>query len=64
MPNKILATFIGLDLLFAGTGATLIGVILAFRSGMTSASRTTNVATNLLLSQTPLEGTYPLIRVL
>ena len=64
MPNRVLVTFMGLNLLFAGTGGALIGVVLTFRKGMSSMPTIANVATNLLLSQIPLEGTYRSVYVL
>ncbi|MCJ1374069.1 phospholipid scramblase 1 [Loxospora ochrophaea] len=56
MANKILLTFLGVDLLFLLTGVLLIVSVFMFRAGMNATPSISNVATNLLMVQTPLEG--------
>lgn len=55
MLDKVLLAFLVADALFAGTGGLLIGVVFATKSARTHPT-TADVASNLLLVRTPLDG--------
>ncbi|MCJ1470227.1 phospholipid scramblase 1 [Pseudocyphellaria aurata] len=56
MLDKVLLAFLVADALFAGTGGLLIGIVFATKSARTHAPTTADVASNLLLVRTPLDG--------
>lgn len=56
MADKILWTYIVLDLIFAGTGALLLGFALNTKASTSQAPTIASVATELLLMGTPLNG--------
>lgn len=58
MQDKVLLSYIILDLLFAGSGALLLVFAISTQNGMKDAPTVLTVAHNLLLMQTPLGGTY------
>ena len=56
MLPKYLVAFLLADILFAATGGLLVAVVYISKRAM-SAPNTVNVAPNLLLAHTPLNGT-------
>lgn len=61
MDNKILITFLAIDVIFLLTGVLMLAVGIVFMPGMTSSMTThADVATTLLIQNTPLTGEYPL----
>lgn len=60
MADKVLWTYIILDLLFVGSGALLLGFALTTKAGTSQAPTIASVATNLLLMGTPLNGEFML----
>lgn len=56
MKDALLYIYIGLDLLFAGGGAVILAVALTTDNAMKATQDMSNVAVDLLLSSTPLEG--------
>ncbi|CAD6445591.1 ffff26a6-a3b4-4a1b-a4a4-17e94fafff14 [Sclerotinia trifoliorum] len=56
MADKILWTYIILDLLFVGSGALLLGFALNTKAGTSQALSIASVGTNLLLEATPLNA--------
>lgn len=58
MLQKYLISFLLADALFVATGALLVTVVFISKSAM-NAPTTENVAPNLLLSHTPLNGKLP-----
>jgi len=54
MQDKVLGTYIVLDLLFVATGAVLLGYALDARAAINAPPTIESVAVNLLLEQTPL----------
>lgn len=57
MPTKLMMTFVGMDLLFAGCGGLLLGFSLISEQSMRASPTVDNVTKNLLLGQCPLTGT-------
>lgn len=57
MPTKLMMTFVGVDLLFAGCGGLLLGFSLLSEQSMRASPTVDNVTKNLLLGQCPLTGT-------
>lgn len=56
MADKILLTYVILDILFVGSGALLLGFALTTKTGTSQAPTIASVATDLLLMGTPLNG--------
>ncbi|KAF7913229.1 hypothetical protein EAE99_010726 [Botrytis elliptica] len=56
MADKILLTYVILDILFVGSGALLLGFALNTKSGTSQAPTIASVATDLLLMGTPLNA--------
>lgn len=61
MENKILITFLAIDVIFFLTGVLMLAVGVVFMPNMTSSiTMQTDVATRLLIQNTPLTGEYSL----
>jgi hypothetical protein len=56
MHDKILTTYVLVDLLFALCGGLLLGFALVTKSEITQTPTVQNVATDLLLNMCPLTG--------
>ncbi|MCJ1260445.1 phospholipid scramblase 1 [Lobaria immixta] len=56
MLDKVLIAFLVADFLFVGTGGLLIGIVFATKSNRSHPRTTDDVASNLLLMRTPLDG--------
>ncbi|ATZ53842.1 Bcpls1 [Botrytis cinerea B05.10] len=56
MADKILLTYVILDILFVGSGALLLGFALTTKTGTSQAPTIASVATDLLLMGTPLNA--------
>ena len=56
MFDKILITFLVVNLLFAGTGGLLLGFTIYEQAHMKATPTVSNVAVNLILAHTPLTG--------
>lgn len=65
MLDKVLIAFLVADFLFVGTGGLLIGIVFATKSNRSHPRTTDDVASNLLLVRTPLDGKskIPFLRV-
>lgn len=58
--NYVLIFLLVADLLFVGTGGVLLGLAFKVKNDMTRAPTAENVAGNLLLMHTPLDGRHHL----
>ena len=56
MLDKVLIAFLLADVLFVGTGGLLIGIVFATKANRAHARTPADVASNLLLTRTPLDG--------
>lgn len=56
MPDKVKILFLVVDAVFAASGSVLLAVALLTRASMNRPRTTENVASNVLLIDTPLDG--------
>lgn len=58
MPDKVLSSFLVAEVLFVATGGLIIGIVLVTKEHGHHSRTTADVASNLLLMQTPLSGIW------
>lgn len=56
MPDKVLLSFLVADALFAATGVLILAIVFVTKANMHRPRTTADIASNLLLMQTPLSG--------
>jgi hypothetical protein len=56
MPDKVKILFLVVDAVFAASGSVLLAIVLLTRASMNRPRTTENVASNVLLIDTPLDG--------
>ncbi len=59
MPDKVKILFLVVDAIFAASGSVLLAIVLLTRASMDRPRTTENVASNVLLIDTPLDGRQP-----